>query len=404
MSNAGQVNFTDQSLNALLWSWDFGDGNTSTLQNPSHTYSTEGTYNVCLTITDSCGSDTTCQLISICDPLNTDFLYQATGLSIQMQNQFTEAISFFWDFGDGTTSTQQNPLHSFPSSGSYHVCLIEWDECTSDTMCKDLVVCGTVTSDFSYAQNGNAVSFTNNSSNDLFTLWDFGDGNASSIENPSHTYTQSGTFDVCLTVGDSCTTDISCQSITTVASCIADFALVGDTSMPGLYYGYNLASGDNLTYSWTWGDGSSSIGELPSHQYADSGLYTICQMILDTLSLCADTFCIDYNIMKGQIIYEIIFVDYPVNANPFSTQHSAFSIYPNPFTDQITVEFELHQAGGARFHLTDLSGKIIRSFPAGNKSGEFRKEDLNLEGIASGIYVLQINSNGEILRTKIIKQ
>jgi hypothetical protein len=59
------VNLTDNSQYASSWFWDFGDGNSSTAQNPSHTYANNGLYNVCLIATDSCGSDTSCQQVNI---------------------------------------------------------------------------------------------------------------------------------------------------------------------------------------------------------------------------------------------------------------------------------------------------------------------------------------------------
>lgn len=137
------IQLTDQSSGSVSWFWDFGDGNTSSVQSPTHTYAAEGIYTVCLTITDSCSENIYCQDFSVCNPLNTDFLFEAIGLSCTFLNQSTEATSFFWDFGDGATSTDQNPVHTFSSPGTYHVCLVEWDDCSSDTMCQDISIVAT---------------------------------------------------------------------------------------------------------------------------------------------------------------------------------------------------------------------------------------------------------------------
>ncbi|MBK6641854.1 MAG: PKD domain-containing protein [Bacteroidetes bacterium] len=73
-------------------------------------------------------------------------------------------------------------------------------------------------------------------------------------------------------------------------TCNAEFIIIPDTSQTGLYYGYNLSTGNNLIYTWNWGDGTTSTGQLPSHTYSDSGYYQICLTILDTIAACQDTF------------------------------------------------------------------------------------------------------------------
>lgn len=132
---SGFVSFTDLStFNPTSWLWSFGDSNTSTLQNPTHTYIAPGTYTVTLIATNAFGSDTTTLSVTV-NTLNATML--VTGwLQIGQQVQFTGspsgATSYLWDFGDGFLSTLQNPTHSYAAAGSYPVSLtVTLGNCTA---------------------------------------------------------------------------------------------------------------------------------------------------------------------------------------------------------------------------------------------------------------------------------
>lgn len=133
------VKFTDLSENATGWYWDFGDGSTSTDQNPIHKYLTEETYTVKLTATNSAGGDTITKsnYISVksgpqtptTQPPVAEFTSSAKSVDGSLIVTFTdtstgEPTSWLWDFGDGNTSTEQNPTHTYAESGDYHVTLI----------------------------------------------------------------------------------------------------------------------------------------------------------------------------------------------------------------------------------------------------------------------------------------
>ncbi|MBK5270901.1 MAG: PKD domain-containing protein, partial [Bacteroidia bacterium] len=116
------INFQDLSTgNATSWNWDFGNGNTSTLKNPVASYFTPGTYTITLTATNANGSDTLTrsQYISVYEPPTVSFTVNKTTGCFPLAVQFTDAssagagnnnVSWLWDFGNGSTSTQQNPL------------------------------------------------------------------------------------------------------------------------------------------------------------------------------------------------------------------------------------------------------------------------------------------------------
>ncbi len=136
------VDFTDQSSDSdgsiSSWYWDFNDGATSTLQNPSHTYATDGTYSVSLTVTDNEGAtDTTTQSIAVSsgttnNPPTADFTYTTSDLTAYFTDQSTDTDgsinSWDWDFGDGSTSTAANPTHTYATDGTYTVGLTVTDD------------------------------------------------------------------------------------------------------------------------------------------------------------------------------------------------------------------------------------------------------------------------------------
>jgi len=137
------VNFTDISTGSpTSWAWDFGDGNTSTDQNPTHVYSQAKTYTVSLTATNGMGTDTETKVDYINVNMGTDFSASPSSNTypysiITFQDSTTGTpTAWAWDFGDGTTSTLQNPTKSYGSTGYYTVTLVASNAYKSDTEVK----------------------------------------------------------------------------------------------------------------------------------------------------------------------------------------------------------------------------------------------------------------------------
>ncbi|MDX1994988.1 MAG: PKD domain-containing protein [bacterium] len=121
------VQFTDTSTGEVTgWLWDFGDGTTSTEQNPSHTYNAAGTYTATLTVSGPGGtsepSTTTINVLAGAPTASftTDVTEGTAPLTVQFTDTSTgEVTGWLWDFGDGTTSTEQNPVHTYEAAGTY---------------------------------------------------------------------------------------------------------------------------------------------------------------------------------------------------------------------------------------------------------------------------------------------
>src|SRR5690606_41696424 len=121
----------DSSENSTSWEWDFGDGNTSTDQNPVHTYAAANTYTVCLIASNVNGPGTqACQDVTVTEPVPTptpvsNFTFTTNDLTASFFDDSSEnPTSWEWDFGDGNTSTDQNPVHTYAAANTYTVCLI----------------------------------------------------------------------------------------------------------------------------------------------------------------------------------------------------------------------------------------------------------------------------------------
>ncbi|MFZ1127103.1 PKD domain-containing protein [Methanoregula sp.] len=216
------VQFVDASTNTPnSWVWSFGDGSTSTLQNPSHTYTAPGTYDVTLTATNTIGSNTVTQpgyiTVNAAVPVSS-FTANVTSGVAPLTVQFSDTSNntptgWYWSFGDGGISTSENPVYTFSTVGSYAVSLGATNAAGSNTTTIPAFVTVTnaasppITSFIADIQSGTApltVQFTDTSGNSpIGWQWSFGDGSMSTDQNPSYTYTQSGTYSVSLTAVNS---------------------------------------------------------------------------------------------------------------------------------------------------------------------------------------------------------
>ncbi|HQC11852.1 MAG TPA: PKD domain-containing protein, partial [Methanoregulaceae archaeon] len=284
------VQFTDLSTyNPATWVWEFGDGATSTAQNPSHTYQEIGTYTVTLTVSNECGSDSTSAPINaICLEPVANFTADPDSGYAPLTVQFTDnsennVNSWLWDFGDETTSEEQNPTHTFTGIGEYTVTLTVWNDCGTDstsapitTSCLEPVAAFTADPTSGYAPL--TVQFTDNSENNVNAwLWDFGDGTTSDEQNPTHTFTGIGEYTVELTVWNDCGTDSTYAPITT--SClepVAAFTADPTSGYAPLTVQFTDNSENNVNaWSWDFGDGATSDEQNPTHTFTGIGEYTV---------------------------------------------------------------------------------------------------------------------------------
>ena len=303
------------------YSWSFGDGNTSTQQNPSHTFPYPGFYNITLSVTNSGGcvtSVTKPNYVHAYTPPAADFSAAQTSYCITPSTvSFTSIVTgsgpytYNWDFGDGGNATGNAPTHTYTTSGTYTVQLIvtEINGC-KDTLTKPAyITVGALVASFAPASGcvNTPITFNNTSIGAVSHAWDFGDGSTNLI-NPTHTYTSPGTYNVRLIVYNSSCADTFIQPVTIHPNPVADFTFTQDPPChaPETIQFNNQTTG-GATYTWTLGDGNTSTIMNPVHNYLDDSSYLV-TMIATSAFGCMDT------VLKPLVIHDLILLP---EATPF---------------------------------------------------------------------------------------
>ncbi|NSW46341.1 MAG: PKD domain-containing protein [Bacteroidales bacterium] len=327
------VTFTDtSSANPLFtinnWLWNFGDGNTSINQNPSHIYNTPGQYNVQLIVGVSANcKDTIEQTINtsnitanfgftqLCNNNHIAFADSSIALGATINN-------WTWNFGDGNTSTSQNPNYLYADTGTYQVSLIVQTPFCSDTISKNITM---------QHLNGN-LSYTYNCQNLTTTFtdqstyagnapnnwtWNFGDGNFSNLQNPVHTYNDTGTYQVQLILSTSGICSDTINTNVTIYNVYADFNVNNTCLYDSVRFidQTQFAYGNISQWVWNFGDGNSANVQNPSHLYNNASTYTV-SLSIQTAQGCRDTISKQVTVYNvPQASFNIVTTDLQVN-NP----------------------------------------------------------------------------------------
>lgn len=286
----GTIQFNNTSLNATSYNWNFDDGTTSTLQNPSHTFADTGVHYIQLIVTGSCAlPDTVIYPVTIIPaPIAAFNASTPCGLTAAFSDASTGATGWSWDFGDGATSVLQSPSHTYSIDGNYMVTLIVTNAAgCSDTVQQQVTVNPLAVSSFSAiaASCQLGVTFQNTSSNATSWSWNFGDGNVSSLSDPSHTFPDSGSYTVTLIANPGACADTSTQTITVHSPPVASFSNVAGCNLTCSFSNTNQ---NVTTYAWDFGDGNSSAAANPVHTYTTDGNYAVSLIVTDNNG-CADT-------------------------------------------------------------------------------------------------------------------
>ena len=313
------VSFKDQSVNASNWFWNFGDGKTSTQQNPTHTFTGFGNYTVSLTVSNSVGcsgSITKSNLIQNRKPylqLNSlnakgcaPFSYTPSLIDTVVDGIATYA----WDFGNGTTSSLANPPAVSYGAGTYIVKLNITTKGGCSASALDTVQVGTIKPVVNFSAVpltvcvNSPVTFTDQSTNSPNAwLWNFGNGNSSNSQNPVYKFTSPGVFNVTLIAYNNGCNDSSTQKIT-VNPPQAKFSYSFSCQNNSTLFSFHDSSIQATSWLWDFGDGNTSNAQNPTHTYASSdGNYLTTLTVKNSTTGCTNSITQPVYVVKDTAKY-----------------------------------------------------------------------------------------------------
>jgi PKD repeat protein len=354
--------------------WNFGDGSPTvsgvvgTLSTPSHVYANAGTYNVCIRVKKNnttsgtpCVSEI-CKTVIVAQPCNliANFSFASTAtnpltiafLNLSIPLSATDSIR--WTFGDGSTSTDISPTHTFAQAGTYTVCLrVKKSNTIAGTIpcvseiCKTVIVQSPCNIQIGFTMHRDSVNprkvyFNNTTIAPTISAtakWSFGDGTYAGTWNAVHEYALPGTYRVCLTIQtapncikEKCDTVVipppapSCQDI-------SKFKFEKFSNDNQKYKFTPDYVSNDIVYTWTFGDGTGSHDAVATHRYAQPGVYTVCLTAWRGPN-CASTTCKEIRVLP-QVNCDSIRVTYTYQRDPFIPNKIYFYVNANfPVLDQ----------------------------------------------------------------------
>ena len=341
----GQWQFTAYSTVGtppFTYSWTVSNGTTYSTQSIMLNNLPTGYYTVCVGVTDANGCYTAAcdSLVISASTCSASYTYSTTSVSNQVQftssTTGTAPFTYEWAFGDGDSAFVANPIHQYNSAGGYGCTLIVTDSTGCVATYFDTVYPGPVPCSAWAQQNVNGLTANFNGYfygvPPMTYAWDFGDGNGSSLKNPSHTYSTAGTYTVSMIGTDSygCTDTVSLTTVVTGTgggtTCMASFVVIPDTAaiaQGNLTFDFvDLSTGSPSSWQWSFGDGSSSSLQSPSHTYSSLGTYVVMLTISDSANGCfsaaLDSLVIDSSFTLAPIVVNFTYTNLGNNTVMFT--------------------------------------------------------------------------------------
>ncbi|MBW8050784.1 MAG: PKD domain-containing protein [Cytophagales bacterium] len=401
------VRFINNSNYATSFYWDFGDGNTSTLEEPTHVFANTGTYDVKLIGTSSCGGvDSIVNCVYVVNDAapsawfcTNPFCFPSSvvcpGSPVFFQNWSSDTTNSFWDFGDGDTSVLANPTHVFTDTGSYTVVLKVTNNCGNVAYHVE-----TITVTYNAAPAGHYInawpSIVCPGENINFqilempfffpvdtadVLWNFGDGNTSTTTNPSYAYDSSGSFTVTLIVYTTCGNDTTIREITVKPGSSPDFTYTLGCAGDTIFF-TDASTPAPGTWAWDFGDGDTSTVQNPTHIYPSDGTYKVCLVVSNIcgFELLDDTICKFITLSA-------------VGIDEFSG-NKTLTVYPNPTKNVINVSLSLNKPYIVKLSILNNLGQEVWS--SGKKLDTGQHEiNIKTHNLTKGIYFVKIHLNNK---------
>ncbi|MEO1258398.1 MAG: PKD domain-containing protein [Bacteroidota bacterium] len=308
---------------------------------------------------------------------------------LQFDNLSNNASSFFWDFGDGTTSDEFSPVHMYQDPGQYEVILTAMNDCGELSFSQIISIGGAPSANFSVSFDNACVPVTvqfsdQSTGNDIDAyFWEFAGGtpSVSTEQNPVVEYTVPGLYDVRLTVSNMFGENTLQKNgfIEILPQPIAEFDFT--INMDTVFFTNNSTGANN--WFWEFGDGQTSSEMNPIHNYDQNGAYQV------TLTVS--------NLSCGSAFSDQVVVDF---LNTVHEDHSfvTYSIYPNPASDFFNIEFDSNSTPDVTISIFDVNGRMLERIKAVNN--DLRIE---LEDYSAGIYFIKLASESGTAFHRLIK-
>jgi hypothetical protein len=408
----------------------------------NYTFPVGGAYTICWSVSDSVGSQY-CTTMT-CDSVNVGSTPNTCGSFIVNSNNglggyvFTATpnapngwvVSYMWSFGDGTAGTGNPLTHNYPNNGAYTISVYTYaydpndsTQNCSGTSSTTITVqgapgTGNCSASFSITNNGGgSYSFTNtsttaDSSYTAFSSWSVDNMGAGNNANLAYTFSTTGVHVICLQQWfidnvnyDTCFA-YTCDTVMygTGAPCQAAFSLWADSLNPTVWYGINQSSGNNLTYLWDFGDGTSSTQQFPTHTYNATGFYQICLTVTDSAANCTSTYCDSAGVFHliGPGISSLTILS-SVTGIKEQAAGITMNVAPNPVNENSNVIINTEKQMKVTMNIVNLMGQIVSTEQVVINPGK-NIIPLHTTALPDGVYFLTINDGIKNLKNiKLVK-
>ncbi|MBL7729411.1 MAG: PKD domain-containing protein [Dinghuibacter sp.] len=454
--NCKTVTFTSTPTGTgpFTYAWNFGDGNTSTLANPVHTYAACGLYNVtlivCSTTLPNC-CDTIVQAVNVpCCSVTSDFCVTTFGrvATLNINTGANPPVTTYQVFVNGISTVWPNNTNLALAAGNNTICVkatrIACGDTCCATTCKTVFAtdtCNLVANFWFQVRNNGQVVFTNQSTPTagLTYSWAFGPpGATSTLASPVYVYPGPGTYTACLTIRrisgmDTCEQKV-CKTIVIDPPCSvqAKFSARHCVLTPTTVSFSNASTGTGpFTYEWSFGDGNTSTAVNPTHTYAAPGTYIVC---LKTLvnnncwsrschkvivsSVTSNNSCSvlpgnpTFRVadpLKDPLIVENIMEPVAQDASPnnvLAVQAPAnnlatlpldkLSLFPNPASQQVQAMFTSTTTAAVEVVVVNASGNLVYKKAAPAAAGK-NQWVIPVQKLAKGLYIVRLKTGEQTL-------
>ena len=384
--------------------WDFDDaGNQATVESPAYNFQTAGTKNVKLQVVSEFGcTDSKTIPVLVKQTPTTDYSFpfacsrSATNFT-NLTNLNGETLqSYYWNFGDGYTSTAPNPIKNWTNIGPREVTLTTYllNGC-STTASKTIDVGVQPNVEFSVEDRcaGSEVPFANQTTyaqGNITYTWNFGDGNYSSLSAPVHAYnssiSQTYTVQLKASIAGGCSDSISKTVTINPLPTTCNFDITGNNNAARntkMVFTPTGGSTTGITYTWLTGDGNTvnSNGTGASYNYSAPGKYCVTMIASNAAGCeCSTTKCVTMT----------------TDITDAESMNNAVSVYPNPNSGLFNVSLSADINSDMTVKVFNTLGELVKTVVVNNNATE-----VNMTDCAAGVYMVKVYAENQVATKKI---